>query len=73
MRAKSSMALSLRRDIRQRRISWRIVVIASALTAGVKLMKNLPHRFFDRRGRNVYPKKSNRSWGYPRGRSSSLQ
>lgn len=73
MCARSSMALSLRRGSRQRRISWRILVAALELTAGVKLMKNVPHRFFDRRGRNVYPRNSNRSCGYPRGRSSSLQ
>jgi hypothetical protein len=39
----SSMALSLRTASRQRRISCRILVIASVLTAGVRLMKNLPH------------------------------
>ena len=47
----------------QLRISWRIFFAASRLTAGVKLMKHLPHRFFDCRGRNVYPRKLNFSWG----------
>ena len=59
MRARSSMALSLRRGSRQRRIVCRMLGRRCALTAGVKLMKNFPMRFFDRRGRNVYPRKSN--------------
>lgn len=42
MRARSSMALSLRRLIRQRRISWRIFFADSLLIAGVKFTKNFP-------------------------------
>ena len=73
MRARSSMALSLRRGRCRRRSACRIRVAAALLTAGAKLMKYLPHRFFDRRERNVYPKKVNCSVGYCPGRSSSLQ
>jgi len=36
----------------------RIAFAALLLTAGLKLTKYFPHRFFDRRGRNVYPRKS---------------
>src|SRR5215469_2809999 len=32
-------------------------------TAGLKLMKNFPFRFFDLRGRNPWPRKSNFSFG----------
>ena len=53
MRARSSMALSLRRGRCRRRSACRIRVAAALLTAGAKLMKYLPHRFFDRRARNV--------------------
>lgn len=59
MRARSSMALSLRSGSRQRLISWRIFLAAVLLAAGLKFTKYFPQRFFDRRGRNVYPKKSN--------------
>jgi len=37
----------------------RIDLTASLLTAGMKLTKKLPLRFFAIRGLNVYPKKSN--------------
>ena len=73
MQARSSMALSLRRGRYQRRIACRIRVAAALLTAGTKLMKYLPHRFFARRGRNVYPKKVNYYVGHCPDRSSSLQ
>ena len=48
-----SIDLSLRRCRFQLRISTRIAFTALAETAGLKLMKNLPLRFFDLRGRKV--------------------
>ena len=51
----------------------RMALHALSLTAGVKLTKYFPYRFFDRRGRNVYPRKSNFISGYSPRRSSSLQ
>ena len=45
------------------RIVCRIAVVALALTAGVKLIKYFPCQFFALRGRNVYPRKSNFSFG----------
>ena len=63
MRDKSSIDLSLIRCIRQLRMIRRIFLAALSLIAGVKLTKYLSLRSFDRRGRNVYPKKSNFSAG----------
>src|SRR4029450_9960936 len=64
MCARSSRVLSLRRCSRQLRMVCRMALVALALTAGVKLIKYFPQRFLDRRGRNVYPRKSKRSWAY---------
>jgi len=73
IRDRSSIALSLRRCRCQLRISVRIAFTALSATAGLKLMKNFPNRFLDLRGRNVYPRKSNFSFGYVLRRLSSLQ
>jgi hypothetical protein len=73
MRARSSISLSLRRWIRQLRISCRISLAASLHTPGLKFTKNFPHRFFDRRGLNRYPRKTNFSSEYLPLRSPSLQ
>ena len=73
IRDRSSMDLSLRRCRFQLRISARIAFTALSETAGLKLMKNFSLRFFDLRGRNVKPQKSNFSLGYVLRRSSSLQ
>ena len=43
----------------QLRIPDRIAFTALSETAGLKLMKNVPCQFFDLRGRNVEPRKSN--------------
>jgi len=45
---------------------------ALVLIAGRKLTKNCPHRFFARRGRKEYPRKSNLIFSYVPRRSSSL-
>ena len=49
----SSMLSSLRICSFQRRISCRMALTALSETAGLKLMKYFPFRFFDLRGRNV--------------------
>jgi hypothetical protein len=72
MRARSSSDLSLRSWICQLRTSWRMAFFALSLIAGEKLTKCVPYRFFDRRDRNVNPKKSNRSCSYLPVRSASL-
>jgi hypothetical protein len=53
IRDRSSMDLSLRKCRFQLRISVRIAFTALSETAGRKLMKYFPLRFFDLRGRNV--------------------
>ena len=53
IRDRSSIDLSLRKCRFQLRISDRIVRTAVSETAGLKLMKYFPSRFFDLRGRNV--------------------
>ena len=50
IRDKSSIALSLRCGSFQLRNVWRIAFAARFDTAGLKLMKNFPLRFFDLRG-----------------------
>ena len=72
-RARSARVLSLRRLSRQRRISRPIAFLASSLTAGRKLTKNFPCLLLASRGRNVYPKKSNRSCSCEPRRFASLQ
>lgn len=72
-RDRTSMALSLRNGILQRRVSCRAFFAASLLIAGVKLTKYFPHRFFDRRERNVYSRKLNFSLACSTRRPSSLQ
>jgi hypothetical protein len=64
IRDRSSMRLSLRKCRSQLPISARIAFAALSETAGLKLMKYFPLRLFDLRGRNVYPRKSNFSFGY---------
>jgi len=73
IRDRSSIDLSLRRCRFQLRISSRMAFTALSEIAELKLMKNFPCRFFDLRGRNVYLRKSNFSYGYVLRRSSSLQ
>lgn len=63
IQAKSSIFLSLRKCRCHAFIFSRIFLAALVLTAGVKLMKCFPHRFFDLRGLNVKPRKSNFSSG----------
>ena len=53
IRARSSIRLSTRHPSCQARISRRMRLAAALLTAGLKLTKYLPQRFFDRRARNV--------------------
>jgi len=53
IRDRSSIDLSLRRCRFQPRISARIAFTALSETAGLKLMKYFPNRFFDLLGRNV--------------------
>jgi hypothetical protein len=50
---RSSIALSLRFGRFQLRIVSRMACADLFETAGLKLMKCFPFRFFDRRGRNV--------------------
>jgi hypothetical protein len=50
------MDLPLRRCSFQSRISARIALPALSVTARLKLLTYVPHRFCDRRGRNVYPR-----------------
>jgi len=73
IRDRSSRLLSLRRGRFQLRIVSRMVFAALFETAGLKLMKNFPLRFFDLLGRKVQPRKSNFSLGYVHRRRSSLQ
>ena len=58
IRARSSMDLSRRSCSFPSRISARLALPAWAATAGRKLMTYFSHRCFDRRGRNVSPRKS---------------
>jgi hypothetical protein len=53
IRDRSSRALSLRRGRFQLRMVSRMAFAALLETAGLKLMKNRPLRFFDLRGWNV--------------------
>jgi hypothetical protein len=53
IRDRYSRLLSLRRGGFQRRIVSRMVLAALFETAGLKLMKNFPSRFFDLLGRKV--------------------
>jgi len=53
IRDRSSIDLSLRKGRFQLRISARMAFTALSETAGLKLMKNFPLRFFDLLGRNV--------------------
>ena len=53
IRDRSSIALSLRLGRFQLRKVSRMAFAALFETAGLKLMKNFPLRFFDLRGRNV--------------------
>src|SRR6516225_10198113 len=57
IRDRSSMDLSLRSGRFQLRISVRIAFTALSETAGLKLMKCLPSRFFDLRGRKCVAEK----------------
>ena len=60
MRDRSSSDLSLRFGSFQRRISSRMALLAFSAIAGLKLMKNFPFfEFFERLGRNVYPRNLN--------------
>jgi len=59
MQDRSSIALSLRLGRFQLRILSFMAFAALFETAGLKLMKNFPLRFFDLRGLNSYPRKSN--------------
>jgi hypothetical protein len=72
IRDSASLDWSLRRGSFQSRIAARIALPAWSATAGLKVMQYVPHRFFDRRGRNVYPRTAHFSFGYGPRRSSSL-
>jgi hypothetical protein len=63
IRAKSSILWSSRASSGQARMARRMPVAAALLTAGLKLAKYLPQRFFDRQGRDVDLRKSNFSFG----------
>lgn len=72
MRARSSLALSLRTCRRPRRTSCRLLFAAAWLPAGDTLLPDFPLRCFARRGRHVSPRQLTFAWGDRPVRSSSL-
>ena len=73
IRDRSSIDLPGFKCMRQSWIVRRIAFSALLLTAGRKLTKCLPYRFFALRGLKVYPRKSNLISELRSVRSSSLQ